>query len=173
MLLASHDALPLGPALRNIPEATPLPSSWAPVQGLDPPFTYSAPAGNPSFAAHAINVLSSNHDPARDLRTVQLRLDTDGNKVLIFVPRSALRGWSLGEVPKNSLDKTRFLVMFENAAAKDKELTLELAGSAPVEVELIDSRGPSTAPEVLQLEKKLPPWTALDTSEIWSVKQKI
>ncbi len=62
---------------------------------------------------------------------------------------------------------------FRRASAKEEELTLELARSSPVDVELIDVRGPSTAPEILQLEKKLPPWTALDTSEIWSVKQKI
>jgi hypothetical protein len=38
---------------------------------------------------------------------------------------------------------------------------------------MVDVRGPSNAPEIVELEKKLPPWTALDTSEIWSVKQKI
>ena len=172
MLLASHDSLPLGPALRNIPEATRLKSSWAPTF-IDPPFTYSAPAGSPAFAAPIINVLSSSHDPIRNARTVRLRLDSDGPKLRFFVPRAALRGWSLGEVPKNSLDATRFLVVFEDAAPEDKELTLDLAGSDPVEVELIDIRGPSTAQEVLELEKKLPPWTALETSEIWSVKRKI
>ena len=173
MLLASHDSLPLGPALRNLPQATPWKSGWVPVPGLDPPFTYTVPAGQPIFQAPIINVLSSSYDSVRDVRTVQLRLESDGPKLRFYIPRAALRAWSLGEVPKNSLDETRFLIAFEDAAAKDKELTLELAGSEPVEVELIDVRGPSTAREVLELEKKLPPWTALDTSEIWSVKQKI
>jgi hypothetical protein len=172
MFLASHDALPLGPVLRNIPEATPLKSSWAPTP-IDPPFTHSAPAGSPNFAAPIINVLSSSHDPVRHVRTVQLRLESDGPQLRFFVPRSALRGWSLGEVPQSSLDPARFLVAFEDATPKDKELTLDLAGSDPVEVELIDIRGPSAAPEVLELEKKLPPWTALETNEIQSVKQKI
>ena len=173
LLLAAHDALPLATALRNVPEATPWKSAWVPVPQLDPRFTYALPASQPNFPAPVINVLSSSHDSVRDVRTVQLRLESDGPKLRFYVPRTALRAWSLGEVPKNSLDETRFLIAFEDATAKDKELTLELAGSDPVEVEFIDVRGPSTAREVLELEKKLPPWIALDTSEIWSVKQKI
>jgi len=62
----------------------------------------------------------------------------------------------------------------EKSAALSRTLALlELVVSAPVEVELIDARGPSQAPEVKELERRLPPWTALDTGEIWSVKKRI
>jgi MFS family permease len=171
MYLSSHDALPLGPALRNIPEARPLPTPWHVPK--DAPFTYAMPAGKPTFAAPIIQVLSSSHDPVRNVRIVQLRLETDTPVLWFFVPRAALRGWSFGELPKDSADPTRFVVLFEDATPKDKEFTLELTDSDSVEVEMVDVRGPSNAPEIVELEKKLPPWTALDTSEIWSVKQKI
>jgi hypothetical protein len=171
MYLSSHDALPLGPALRNVPEATPLSTPLRVPK--DAPFTYRIPAGKPSFAAPILQVLSSSYHPEKNVRTVQVRLDTDPPVLWFFVPRAALRGWSFGELPNNSADPTRFIALFEDATPKNKEFTLELTGSDPVEVEMIGIQGPSYAQEIIELKKKLPPWTALTSSEIWSVKQKI
>ena len=64
-------------------------------------------------------------------------------------------------------------MVFENAAPEDRVLTVELAGSAPVDAELVEVRGPVHAPEVQALERRLPPWAALHAIEISSVKSQI
>jgi hypothetical protein len=171
LFLGSRDALPLGPALGNLPEAVPCKSGSPSI--LSPPFTFRMPAAPLSFDAPRIEVLSSVLDSSRDTRVVRLRVEAGGTGLQLSVPRARVRGWSLGRIPERSFDPARLLVVFVNAAPADRELTLELAGTAPVEVELVEVRGPSRAAEVQELGRRLPSWTALDAVEIWSVKKKI
>lgn len=63
--------------------------------------------------------------------------------------------------------------VFEGAEPEARELTLELRGREPVEVELIDLRGPSNAPEMRALQERLPSSTALEATEIWTVHERI
>lgn len=171
--IASHDGLSLVAALANVPGAKQLPDRWTPVPGLAPPFSFGLPAATTEFAAPRIEILSSTVARDRANRTVQVRLISDGLKLRLYLPRSRLRAWSLGEIPNRSLDPERVLVVFEGATLDQRTVTLELAGDDPIEVELVEMRGPSTAPEVQALRRQLPGWVALDTGELWSVKQSL
>jgi len=169
LLVASHDALPLDEVLADVPEAVPYDPPWSPIAGFDPPFSYQLPAAPPGFDAPHIEVLSSSYDASRDARTVRIRLVSDGPQLRLLIPTTSLRGWSLGPVPERSLDENRTLAIFEGAGPEARELTLELGGREPVDIELYDVRGPSTAPELEALRRRLPPWTALHAQEIWSI----
>ncbi|MGE5787771.1 MAG: M20/M25/M40 family metallo-hydrolase, partial [Myxococcales bacterium] len=174
LFIASKDALPLAPTLRNVPEVTRLVPQWSPLGRMNPPFTYSMPAAMPGSLPPQIEVLSSNYDALRNLRTVNVRLRAAGPQLRLFIPRLPLRGWSLGELATVPLDANqRVAVLFEDASAWDRDLTLELDGTEPTEVELITIRGASDAPEMAQLAKRLPPWVALQASEIRIAKQRI
>lgn len=173
LLIGSMDALPLEPVLADAPEAKPYEPSWAPVPGLDPPFTYQLPAAQPKSEPPRIEVVSSRFDEAAGTREVRVRLVTTWPKLRLNVPIGALLGWSHGELPEKSIDPSRMLLAFDNATAEQREFVLELAGSDPVEVELIEVRGPSEAPEMRALAERLPPWVNLDAQEIWAITQKI
>jgi hypothetical protein len=91
LFLGSRDALPLGPALGNLPEAVPC-ESGSPSM-LSPPFTFRMPAAPLSFDAPRIEVLSSVLDSSRDARVVKLRFEAGGPGFQFYVPRAAVRGW--------------------------------------------------------------------------------
>lgn len=173
LLIASRDALPLDAALADVQEAVPYDRPWAVLPLFEPVYTYQLPADPPSFYEPRIEVLSSSYDERRDVRELRIRLVSNGPQLRLFIPQSSLVAWSLGVVPEQSLDENRMLVMFEGAEPEARELTLELHGQEPVEVELIDVRGPSEAPEIRALRERLPDWVALETNEIWAVRELI
>jgi len=173
LLIGSGDALPVEQALTHVSGVAPIAQPWAPVPGLDPPFTHRLPAAAPDRQPPRIEIVSSSVDQARGSRRVRLRLVTEWPRLRLYVPTGALRGWSLGEVPERSIDPNRMLAIFENASPAQREIELELAGEDPVEVELIEVRGPSRAPEMEALRRRLPPWVALDAQEVWSITQAI
>lgn len=172
LFLAGHDALPLTLALAGIPGAKPLATRWAPVPGPDAPFTFTVPASlpTPRVSAPVIELLASTagSDGGRSLR---LRLRSEANKLRLCLPRARLRAWSLGPIPARSLAGDELLVLFEGANPEQRELTVELTGQAPVELELIQVTAPAAEAAMASLRRRLPAWVALDTSEIWSVKQ--
>jgi hypothetical protein len=173
LLVASRDALPLDPLLEGVPGAVPCTRPWSPVPGLDPPFTFELPAKPPGWDAPRVEVVSADFDADRDIRTVRIRVVSGGPKLRLYIPTGALESWSLGRIPEKSLVPGRTLVVFEGATPAQRELTLGLRGQAPVEVELIDVRGPSRADEIEALQAGLPSWVNLETSEVWSVDQQI
>lgn len=175
VLLSSQDYLPvdsLAATLQGV-EAVPSSESWEHFMppGWLPPFRHKLKAAPLSLPPPRLEVIERRDDGAQGTRTLRLRLFAQGWVTFVHIPREPLAGWSLGDpLPQPIAGQRTVTALFVAPNANGQDFTLQLRGSAPVEVTIVEAQTPDRSPELSALPQRLPAWTTLNARTLQVLK---
>lgn len=176
LLLMSQDYPSLAPALTGLPEVQPVPPSedWPNFlpPGWVPPFSHKLPAQPTPTPPPRLEVQEQSSDPG--VRTVKLRLYATGWVTFLQIPHQPLAGWSLaGPLPQPLPGQQTISALFVAPDPAGQALTLQLRGTAPVEISVLQFHGPEASPELAELRRRLPAWTAVNARTLQVARVKL
>jgi hypothetical protein len=168
LLLGANDPLGLAPVLPSLSGFVPAGPDWPPYETWLYPVWYETPAPPPTLAPARVEVVSDGYDAATDRRALRLRVRAPGAQVRLGIPAARLVGWSFAARPRDVMAvRAHRLIHFEGLGDDGAELSLTVAGRAPVTIELraID-REPARGERVDAVLRQLPAWTTTTTATI-------
>jgi len=166
LLLASGDALPLGPVLSSVPEFVPARPDWPSYETWAPPSSHQAEAPPPKVDLPRLDLTTDAYDPATDQRRLTFRVTAPGTQMRLGIPSARLLAWSLGAPPAAVLavDGKR-LIHLEGLDDSGAELAITVRGrrALPIELRAV-AREPLPESSVQDVVRRLPPWTTTTTT---------
>jgi len=168
LLIGANDPLGMAPVLPSVPGFVPAAPGWPPYETWLYPVWYEMPAPPPAFPAAHVEITSERYDAATDHRELRLRVRAPGAQARLGIPAARLVGWSFAAQPRDVMNvRGQRLIHFEGLGDDGAELSLTIAGRAPLTVELraID-REPARGEIVDAVLRRLPTWTTATTATI-------
>lgn len=158
-----------------IPKGQIWPGSYFP--GLPAPYEYRLPAARLTSPPPRIEILQKSE--AQGVRTVKLRIFAGGElqapqrRLLnVIIPHKNLVGWSLGDIPRPESGDVVYAV-YSAPSTDGEDLTLQLRGPEPVEIEVYEVHAAGMTKELLDLKQKAPAWTNVMTHTMQDTKLKL
>jgi hypothetical protein len=139
-----------------------------------PPFSHKLPALPRPTTPPRLEVLQQSEDPQSGVRTVKLCLYATGWVTFLQIPYQPLAGWSLaGPLPQPLPGQQTISALFVAPDPAGHALTLQLRGTAPVELSVLQFHAPEGTPEIAELRRRLPAWTTLNARTLQVIKVRL